>query len=344
MERKSALVTARQLLEAGVHFGHQTHRWNPKMRPYIYGRRDGLYIIDLDKTISGLERAYAFLEDLASRGGIVLMVGTKSQARDVIAEEAERLGMPYVNHRWLGGLLTNFETIRRRIYYLRELESMAATGELESLPKKDAMRLQREREKLARNLGGIRDLNRLPDALYVIDINRERNAVTEARRLGIPIVAIVDTNCDPELVDYVIPANDDAIRSDSLITRILADAIEKGKARFQASQGSAGVSGPQHSEASESSPSTRQSPRDHLVETPPSSDESPEGGSAGALEQEASAEPGEEGKEGPAQVQPAKEGSAATALDQVPGEPREKAQGPDHTEEQIKSQEKQIES
>ncbi|MER3396376.1 MAG: 30S ribosomal protein S2 [Acidimicrobiia bacterium] len=241
MERKSALVTARQLLEAGVHFGHQTHRWNPKMRPYIYGRRDGLYIIDLEKTIEGLEKAYAFLEDLTSRGGIVLMVGTKPQARDVIAEEAERLGMPYVNHRWLGGLLTNFETIRRRIYYLRELESMEATGELQSLPKKDVMRLQREREKLARNLGGIRDLNRLPDALYVIDINRESIAVTEARRLSIPIVAIVDTNCDPDLVDYVIPANDDAIRSDSLITRILADAIEKGKTQFEKSKAFAGL-------------------------------------------------------------------------------------------------------
>jgi small subunit ribosomal protein S2 len=239
VDSKSPVVSARQLLEAGVHFGHQTHRWNPKMRPYIYGRRDGLYIIDLTKTIEGIERAYAYLRDLTARGGIVLMVGTKSQARDVIAEEAERLGMPYVNHRWLGGLLTNFDTIRRRIYYLRELESMQETGEVESLPKKEAIRLQREMEKLSRNLGGIRNLNRLPDALYVVDVNRERIAVAEARRLGIPIVAIVDTNCDPEQVDYVIPANDDAIRSDSLITRILADAIEQGKTEFERRGGGA---------------------------------------------------------------------------------------------------------
>ncbi len=242
MVAKAPVVTARQLLEAGVHFGHQTHRWNPKMRPYIWGRRDGLYIIDLNKTIDGIERAYAYLRDLASRGGIVLMVGTKPQARDVIAEEAERLGMPYVNHRWLGGLLTNFETIRRRIFYLRELESMEATGEMERLPKKEAVRLQREKEKLSRNLGGIRSLSRLPDALYVIDINRERIAVSEARRLGIPIVAIVDTNCDPELVDYVIPANDDAIRSDSLITRILSDAIEQGKKAYESAVGPASES------------------------------------------------------------------------------------------------------
>ncbi len=237
MESKAPLVTTRQLLEAGVHFGHQSHRWNPKMLPYVYARRDGIYIIDLEKTVQGIERAYRFLYDLTSGGGIVLMVGTKPQAKDVIAEEAERLGMPYVNHRWLGGLLTNFETIRRRIYYLRELEAMEATGELDGLPKKEALRLRREREKLERNLGGIRNLNRLPDALYVIDINRERIAVLEARRLGIPIVAIVDTNCDPELVDYVIPGNDDAIRSDSLITRILAEAIQAGRETFERATG-----------------------------------------------------------------------------------------------------------
>lgn len=222
-------ITVRQLLEAGVHFGHQTRRWNPKMRPYIYGQRDGLYIIDVRKTVEGIERAYRYLYEVASRGGIVLFVGTKSQARDVIAEEAERLGMPYVNYRWLGGLLTNFETMKRRIYYLKELEAAESRGEFNSLPKKDAQHLRRELAKLRRNLGGIRNLERLPDALYVIDINRERIAVAEARRLGIPIVAIVDTNCDPDLVDYVIPGNDDAIRADALITRILADAIAEGR-------------------------------------------------------------------------------------------------------------------
>jgi small subunit ribosomal protein S2 len=233
---QEGLVTLKQLIEAGVHFGHQTQRWNPKMRRYIYGRRDGLYIIDVRKTVEGLERAYRFLEDLASRGGIVLFVGTKSQARDVIAEEAERLGMPYVNYRWLGGLLTNFETMRRRIYYMKELEQMEASGELDTLPKKEAMRLRREKAKLERNLGGIKSMERLPDALYVIDINREKIAVTEARRLGIPIVAIVDTNCDPDLVDYVIPGNDDAIRADALITRILADAIAAGREAFERRQ------------------------------------------------------------------------------------------------------------
>lgn len=256
MDSKSSVVTSHQLLEAGVHYGHNIQRWNPKMRPYIYRRyrrRDGLCIIDPTKTIEGIEKAYAYLRDLTARGKLVLMVGTKSQARDVIAEEAERLGMPYVNHRWLGGLLTNFDTIRRRIYYLRKLESMEATGEMESRPKKESIGLRRERDKLARDLGGIRNLGRLPDALYVIDINRERIAVAEARRLGIPIVAIVDTNCDPELVDYVIPGNDDSLRSNSLITRILADAIEQGKSVYEQSRATVPEETAGEAEAAESS-------------------------------------------------------------------------------------------
>jgi small subunit ribosomal protein S2 len=223
------VVTRRELLEAGVHFGHQTRRWNPKMSRYLYGERSGIYIIDLEKTLAGLEEAYRFVKDLGRRGGILLFVGTKRQAQEVIREHATRVGMPYVTTRWLGGMLTNFQTVSRRLIRLRELREMERTGAFDYLPKKEAIRLRHEAEKLERNLGGMQSLDRLPDAIYVVDTKKEHIAVTEARKLGLPVVAIVDTNCDPDEVDYVIPGNDDAIRAVSLITRIIADALEEGR-------------------------------------------------------------------------------------------------------------------
>jgi small subunit ribosomal protein S2 len=223
-----AVVTMRQLLEAGVHFGHQTRRWNPKMKRFIFGERNGIYIIDLQKTMTAIETTYAFLRDTVAKGGNVLFVGTKKQAQESIKTQAERVGMPYVNFRWLGGMLTNFTTIYRRLQRLKELEAMVATGATEVLPKKEVMRLAHEREKLERNLGGIRDMTRVPAAIWVVDTRKEHIAVTEARKLGIPVVAILDTNCDPDEVDYPIPGNDDAIRAGSLLTRIVADAVAEG--------------------------------------------------------------------------------------------------------------------
>ena len=223
-----AVVTMRQLLEAGVHFGHQTRRWNPKMKRFIYGERNGIYIIDLQKTSAAIESTYGFLRDTVAKGGNVLFVGTKKQAQESIKTQAERVGMPYVNFRWLGGMLTNFTTIYKRLQRLKELEAMVATGATDVLPKKEVLRLGHEREKLERNLGGIRDMTRLPAAVWVVDTRKEHIAVTEARKLGIPVVAILDTNCDPDEVDYPIPGNDDAIRAGSLLTRIVADAVAEG--------------------------------------------------------------------------------------------------------------------
>ena len=223
------VVTRRELLEAGVHFGHQTRRWNPKMGRYLYGERSGIYIIDLEKTLVGLEETHRFVHDLGRRGGVVLFVGTKKQAQEVIASNAERVGMPFVTTRWLGGMLTNFQTVSRRLLRMRELREMERTGAFEFLPKKEAIRLRHEQEKLERNLGGMQNLDRLPDAVFVIDTKKEHIAVSEARKLGLPVIAIVDTNCDPDEVDYVIPGNDDAIRSVSLVTRLIADALVEGR-------------------------------------------------------------------------------------------------------------------
>ncbi|HEY8449601.1 MAG TPA: 30S ribosomal protein S2 [Bacillota bacterium] len=230
------VVTMKQLLEAGVHFGHQTRRWNPKMKPYIFTERNGIYIVDLQQTVRMLEQAYDFVRNLVFQGGKVLFVGTKKQAQETIAEEATRCGMYYVNQRWLGGMLTNFETIRKRIDRLVELEQMEQSGYFARLPKKEVGRLLREKERLEKYLGGIKGMKELPQALYVVDPRREQIAVTEARRLGIPIVAIVDTNCDPEEVDYPIPGNDDAIRAVKLITSRIADAILEGQQGVQVVQ------------------------------------------------------------------------------------------------------------
>ena len=223
------VATRRELLEAGVHFGHQTRRWNPKMQRYLFGERSGIYIIDLEKSLAGLQEAYEFVRELGRRGGVVLFVGTKKQAQDVVADQAARVSMPFVNTRWLGGMLTNYQTISGRLARLRELREMERSGAFEFLPKKEVLRLRHEKEKLERNLGGIQDLERLPDAIFVIDTKKEHIAVTEARKLGLPVIAIVDTNCDPDEVDYIIPGNDDAIRAVSLITRVMADALEEGQ-------------------------------------------------------------------------------------------------------------------
>ena len=225
-----AYVTMRQLLEAGVHFGHQTRRWNPKMKPYIFGARNGIYIIDLQKTIKLFRRAYDFMVDAVARGGEVLFVGTKRQAADIIYEESQRCGMHYVNHRWLGGMLTNFQTIKKSIERYKYLAGMLADGSIERFPKKEGIRMQRECRKLEQNLGGIKDMNRLPAAVFIVDVKKERIALNEAKRLKIPIVAIVDTNCDPEGIDYLIPGNDDAIRAIRLITGAMADAVNEGLA------------------------------------------------------------------------------------------------------------------
>jgi len=222
-------VTMKELLEAGVHFGHQTKRWNPKMKKYLFGERNGIYIIDLQKTIEKFNEACRFVGEIAGRGESVLFVGTKRQAADSVQEGAERSGMFYVNHRWLGGTLTNFQTIRKSINRLKQLEQMQSDGSLEGLPKKEALHLGREVEKLNRTLAGIKEMSRLPAAVVVVDTKRERIAVREARRLGIPVVALVDTNCDPEEIDYPIPGNDDAIRSIKLITSRLSDAVLEGR-------------------------------------------------------------------------------------------------------------------
>jgi small subunit ribosomal protein S2 len=215
----------RELLEAGVHFGHQTRRWNPKMRRYIFDERGGIYIIDLTKTLELLEGAHAFARNLAERGGTVLFVGTKKQAQDAVEEHAGRVGMPYVNHRWLGGLLTNWRTISERIGYLHDLRRLKTEGQLALLPPKERIALEAELEKLEANLGGVADMKRQPDAVFVIDLKKEQLAVREARRLGVPVIGLVDTNADPDEADFVIPGNDDAIRSCNLVTRVIADGV-----------------------------------------------------------------------------------------------------------------------
>lgn len=224
-----SVISMKQLLEAGVHFGHQTRRWNPKMAEYIFTERNGIYIIDLQKTVKKVEEAYEFIKSVASEGKDILFVGTKKQAQEAIQEEAVRCNMFYVNQRWLGGMLTNFKTIKTRIERLNTLESMENEGTFDLLPKKEVIKLKAEKEKLEKNLNGIKDLKNVPGALFIVDPRKEKNAIQEAKILGIPVVAIVDTNCDPEEVDYVIPGNDDAIRAVKLITAKIADAVIEGR-------------------------------------------------------------------------------------------------------------------
>jgi len=224
-----AVVTMKQLLEAGMHFGHQTRRWNPKMKRFIFGERNGIYIIDLNQTLERVDAAYSYVRDLVAGGGVILFVGTKKQTQDPVAEFAVACGMPYVNQRWLGGMLTNFLTVAGRVRKLQELETARAAGDFAAMPKKEALSHERELEKLDRNLGGLRRLDRPPDAIFVIDTKKEHIAVTEANKLHLPVVAVVDTNCDPDVIDYVIPGNDDAIRAGRLMCRVIADAVVEGK-------------------------------------------------------------------------------------------------------------------
>jgi small subunit ribosomal protein S2 len=226
-----SVVTMRELLEAGVHFGHQTRRWNPKMRRYIFTERGGIYIIDLQQTLQLLEQAHAFVRNIAERGGTVLFVGTKKQAQDAVSGEAKKVSMPYVNHRWLGGLLTNWRTISERLDRLHELRRLRDESQLELLPPKERIGMMAELEKLETNLGGVTDMQRLPDAVFLVDLRKEQLAVREARRLGIPVIGLVDTNCDPDDADFVIPGNDDAIRACNLIVRVIADGIAAGSRR-----------------------------------------------------------------------------------------------------------------
>ena len=240
-----SVISMKQLLEAGVHFGHQTRRWNPKMAPYIFAERNGIYIIDLQKTVKKVDEAYTAVSNFISEGGEILFVGTKKQAQESIKEEAERCGMYYVNERWLGGMLTNFKTIRTRIARLKELEKMQEDGTFEVLPKKEVAVLLHEKEKLDKNLGGIKEMTRIPDVMFVVDPRKEKIAIQEAHILGIPVVAIVDTNCDPEEVDYVIPGNDDAIRAVKPIASKIADAV------IEAKQGEQQAAAEEHAEVSE---------------------------------------------------------------------------------------------
>jgi small subunit ribosomal protein S2 len=219
----------KQLIEAGVHFGHQTRRWNPKMKRFIHGEHNGIYIIDLRQTLQRIEKAYVYTRDLVADGGTILFIGTKRQAQDSVQGYAEKCGMPYINQRWLGGMLTNFETISKRVAKMKEYQRMRDSGEFEMMPKKEALLLTRELDKLERNLGGIRNLEKLPDTVFILDTKKEDIAVTEANKLGLPIVAVVDTNCDPDVIQYVIPGNDDAIRSGALMARVICEAVEEGR-------------------------------------------------------------------------------------------------------------------
>ena len=224
-----ALVTLQELLDSGVHFGHQTRRWNPKMRRFILGERNGIYLIDLRKTLAGIESSYTYVRELVAGGGTILFVGTKKQTQGPIEDYAKACGMPFVNQRWLGGMLTNFATVAGRVKRMSELRTMQRAGDFDNMPKREALRHSRELEKLDRNLSGIANLDKVPDAVFVIDTKKEHIAVTEARKLGLPVVAVVDTNCDPDIIDYVIPGNDDAIRAGALLCRLMADAVTEGR-------------------------------------------------------------------------------------------------------------------
>lgn len=258
-------VSMRDLLEAGVHFGHQTRRWNPKMRRFIFAERGGIYIIDLTQTAERLDEAQQFLRNVAERGGTVLFVGTKKQAQDAVEREAQRVGMPYVNHRWLGGLLTNWRTMSDRIDRLHEMRRLRDEGQMDLLPAKERIAMAGELEKLEANLGGVAEMRRQPDAVVIVDLKKEALGVREARRLGIPVVALVDTNCDPDEADYVIPGNDDAIRSCNLVVRALADAISDGKQKVS----------PREFEAAAEQPQAAEQPEEPQAEAAPPADEAP---------------------------------------------------------------------
>ena len=306
-----AVVSMRELLEAGVHFGHQTRRWNPKMRRFIFTERGGIYIIDLQQTLALLEQAHAFARNIAERGGTVLFVGTKKQAQDAVSEEAARVGMPYVNHRWLGGLLTNWRTISERIERLHDLRRMRDESQLELLPSKERIGMLAELEKLETNLGGVATMKRLPDAVFLVDLRKEQLAVREARRLNVPVIGLVDTNCDPDDADFVIPGNDDAIRSCSLVVRVIADGIAAGSTRVSVDellaangQPAEEAAEPEAAAEAEGEPAPAASP-----EEPATTSEAPE---AEAAETAPATEP-EEAAEPPVEMTPAAESEPADA-------------------------------
>ena len=296
-----SVVSMRDLLEAGVHFGHQTRRWNPKMRRFIFTERGGIYIIDLQQTAQLLDQAYEFARDLAARGGVMLFVGTKKQAMDAIAEEAGRVGMPYVNHRWLGGLLTNWRTMSGRIERLHELRRLKEDGQLDLLPAKERLTMLSELEKLEANLGGVADLKRQPDAVFIVDLRKEQIAVNEARRLGLPVIGLVDTNCDPDEADYVIPGNDDAIRSCSLVIRAIAAAIEAGKQQVRPGEFEAPAASNGQPEEPQAEPEADETPVEH----------EPMAQAESAAETEAAEAP-----QPPAEPQPEQEAEQAPQQDQ----------------------------
>jgi small subunit ribosomal protein S2 len=285
-----AVVTMRELLEAGVHFGHQTRRWDPKMKRFIFNERGGIYIIDLQQTLGLLEEAAAFARNIAERGGTILFVGTKKQAQEAIEEEAKRVGMPFVSHRWLGGLLTNWRTISARIERLHELRRLKDDGQLELLPAKERISMLAEHERLESHLGGVADMKRQPDAVLILDLRKEQIAVREAKRLGLPVIALVDTNCDPDDADFVIPGNDDAIRACSLVVKVIADAIEEGRQKVRPEEFQPA--------AEEEAPTEEPEPAAAAAEAPEASEaaEAPEAAEAAALPEEAPAE------EAPAEV------------------------------------------
>ena len=258
------VVSMKELLEAGVHFGHQTRRWNPKMKRFIFTERGGIYIIDLTQTQELLDEAYNFANAIAERGGSVLFVGTKKQAQDSVRDEARRVGMPYVNNRWLGGLLTNWRTISDRIQRLHELRALKSEAQLDLLPAKERISMEAELEKLESNLGGVADMRRQPDAIFIVDLRKEQLAVREAKRLGLPVIALVDTNCDPDEADYVIPGNDDAIRSCSLVIKAIADGIEAGKRKVTAAELQGAKNGNAEAPAPEEAPEAEAAPADEV--------------------------------------------------------------------------------
>jgi small subunit ribosomal protein S2 len=313
----------RELLEAGVHFGHQTRRWNPKMKRFIFSERGGIYIIDLQQTLDLLDEAHEFARNLAGRGGTMLFVGTKKQSMDAVEEHAKRVGMPYVNHRWLGGLLTNWRTISSRIERLHELRRLKEEGQLELLPAKERIAMLSEHEKLEANLGGVADMQRQPDALFIVDLRKEQIAVREGRRLGLPIVALVDTNCDPDEADYVIPGNDDAIRSCNLVIRVIADGIAEGQTRARPEEFAAATDGgaPAAEPEEVAAAPAEEAPQPQEVAASPAAQQPV---AAGGPVEEVQSEP--EGSAGDAEARPGEEVAADPAYEQLaPKEPAAEA-------------------
>jgi small subunit ribosomal protein S2 len=311
-----AVVTMKQLLEAGVHFGHQTRRWNPKMRRFIFGERNGIYIVDLHQTLDRIDTAYRFVRDTVADGGTVLFVGTKKQAQEPVERQADRSGMPYINFRWLGGMLTNFQTVHARVSKLRELQRVVDSGEIDQMPKKEGLKIRRDLAKLERNLGGIKNLEKLPSVVFVIDTKKEHIAVTEANRLKIPVVAVVDTNCDPDIIDYVIPGNDDAIRAAQLMSRVIADAVIEGKHVAQRRNARPGT----RAEDAGSAPASPARPQRSAQEERAHQEQQAQARAAAAAKQRDIEERAAQSKAAPAPEPEVADGTASEAAEAAPAE------------------------